>query len=188
MAPSLWNHIDFILQFDFMIAHIPGKANQASDFLSRIATDPKNQTKMTINSRIPTYDLIIDGVQTNLPFTDADPINPEKVDEDTLNSPMQLWQGSTEANSRDRDDILATIVSICNPAEVTISGLYQLSRARTRPMNALSIEDPKKDWYRDNTPLILEVEQAKDTNKETLKESIQKQLHINPEHITTRKR
>ncbi len=55
MAPSLWNHIDFILQFDFMITHIPGKANQASDFLSRIATDPDNQIKMTINSRIPTY-------------------------------------------------------------------------------------------------------------------------------------
>ncbi len=124
---------------------------------------------MTINSRIPTYDVIIDGVQPNLPYTDADPINPDRVDEETINSLMQLWQGSTEANSRDRDDILATIVSICNPAEVTVSGLYHLSKTRTRPINALSMEDPKKDWYRDNTPLIIEVEQAKDLKIETIK-------------------
>ena len=42
MTPSLWNHNDFIVQFDFMIAHIPGKTNQETDFLSRIATDSNN--------------------------------------------------------------------------------------------------------------------------------------------------
>ncbi len=62
MAPSFWNHIDFILFFDFMIAHIPVKTNQTLEYLSRIITDPDNQLKMTINGRIPTYDIVVDGI------------------------------------------------------------------------------------------------------------------------------
>ncbi len=180
MAPSLWNHIDFILQFDFMIAHIPGKTNQASDFLSRIATDPNNQIKMTINSRIPTYDVVIDGVQPNLPHTDADPLNPERVDEETLNSLMQLWQGSTEANSEDRKDILDAIVNICDPREITVSGLYNLCKSKCTPLNALSVEDSKKDWYRDNTPLTMEILQAKDPNVDKIKEWLLMKHEITP--------
>ncbi len=29
LPPSLWNHIDFILQFNFIIGHIPGRSNKA---------------------------------------------------------------------------------------------------------------------------------------------------------------
>ena len=112
MAPSLWNLNDFILQFDFTIAHIPGKTNQASDYLSRFITDPDNQLKMTINSHIPTYNIVIEGIQPDLPATDANPINPNIVDENTISSLMSLWQGSTNANAEDRKDILDTIVRI----------------------------------------------------------------------------
>ena len=48
IPPPLWNACDFVLQFDFTIAHIPGKKNTAADFLSRlemepIKKNPKNQ-------------------------------------------------------------------------------------------------------------------------------------------------
>ena len=44
IPPPLWNACDFVLQFDFTIAHIPGKMNTAADFLSRLEMDPNEKT------------------------------------------------------------------------------------------------------------------------------------------------
>ena len=38
--PSLWNCLDRVLSFNILLAHIPGRANSAADFLSRMQTDP----------------------------------------------------------------------------------------------------------------------------------------------------
>ena len=40
ITPPLWNACDFVLQFNFTIAHIAGKMNTAADFLSRLEMDP----------------------------------------------------------------------------------------------------------------------------------------------------
>ena len=62
IPPPLWNACDFVLQFNFTIAHIPGKRNTAADFLSRLEMDPnekiilklektfqQNRLKLTLN-------------------------------------------------------------------------------------------------------------------------------------------
>ena len=36
IPPLLWNACDFVIQFKFVIAHIPGKNNTAADYLSRM--------------------------------------------------------------------------------------------------------------------------------------------------------
>ena len=36
IPPPLWNACDFVIQFNFTIAHIPGKNNTAADYLSRM--------------------------------------------------------------------------------------------------------------------------------------------------------
>ena len=51
IPPHLWNACDFVPQFKFTFAHIPGKMNTAAAFLSRLERDPndknifKNQRK-----------------------------------------------------------------------------------------------------------------------------------------------
>ena len=40
IPPPLWNACDFVLQFNFTIAHILGKMNTATDFLCRLEMDP----------------------------------------------------------------------------------------------------------------------------------------------------
>ena len=37
--PPLWNACDFVIQFNFVIALIPGKNNTAADYLSRMEMD-----------------------------------------------------------------------------------------------------------------------------------------------------
>ena len=36
IQPSLWNCLDRVMSFTILFAHIPGKANSAADFLSRM--------------------------------------------------------------------------------------------------------------------------------------------------------
>ena len=46
---NLWNAVDYILSFNFVIGHIPGKSNAAADYLSRIKLNPS--TKMRLKSK-----------------------------------------------------------------------------------------------------------------------------------------
>ena len=43
IPPPVWNSCDFVLQFNFAIAHFPGKTNAAADFLSRLEMDPNEK-------------------------------------------------------------------------------------------------------------------------------------------------
>ena len=53
IPPPLWNACDFVLQFNFTIAHIPGKMNTAADFLSRLEMDPNEKLILKIREDIP---------------------------------------------------------------------------------------------------------------------------------------
>ena len=50
----MWNACDFVLQFHFTIAHVPGKMNTAADFLSRLDLQPKDKVHLTIRDEIRT--------------------------------------------------------------------------------------------------------------------------------------
>ena len=54
IPPTLWNACDFVLQFSFSIAHIPGKLNTAADFSSRLEMDPNEEIILKIKEDIPT--------------------------------------------------------------------------------------------------------------------------------------
>ena len=54
IPPSLWNACDHVIQFNFTIAHIPGKNNTAADYLSRREISPKEKLILRIRDDIPT--------------------------------------------------------------------------------------------------------------------------------------
>ena len=51
---TLWNACDYVIQFNFTIARIPGKNNTAADFLSRLEISPKEKLILRIKEDIPT--------------------------------------------------------------------------------------------------------------------------------------
>ena len=53
IVPPLWNACHFVLQFNFTIAHIPGKMNTAVDFLSRLEMVPNEKIILKISEDIP---------------------------------------------------------------------------------------------------------------------------------------
>ena len=54
IPPALWNACDYVIQFNFVIAHIPGKNNTAVDYLSRMEMDPKEKLVLTTRADVET--------------------------------------------------------------------------------------------------------------------------------------
>ena len=46
IPPALWNACDYVLQFNFKIAHIAGSVNTAADFLSRLELKVTEKTRL----------------------------------------------------------------------------------------------------------------------------------------------
>ena len=54
ISPALWNASDFVLQFNFKIAHIAGSVNIAADLLSRLELKVTEKIRLKIRKDIQT--------------------------------------------------------------------------------------------------------------------------------------
>ena len=54
-----WTACDYVIQFSFVIAHIPGAQNTAADYLSRLEADPKDKLVMKIREDVQTVPIEI---------------------------------------------------------------------------------------------------------------------------------
>ena len=59
LHPSLWGYLDRVLAYNIALAHIPGKANVAADYISRIQTDPDNAIELAMSDSIPVREVKI---------------------------------------------------------------------------------------------------------------------------------
>ena len=54
IPPSLWNACDYVLLFNFKIAHIAGSVNTAADFLSRLELKVTEKIHLKIREDVQT--------------------------------------------------------------------------------------------------------------------------------------
>ena len=54
---SLWTCVDHVLNFKCLLGQIPGKANEAADYLSRIHSQPHTKLELKFVSKIPVADV-----------------------------------------------------------------------------------------------------------------------------------
>ena len=54
IPPALWNACDYVLQYNFVIAHVADSMNAAADFLSRTEVNLVEKLKMSIGNDIQT--------------------------------------------------------------------------------------------------------------------------------------
>ena len=54
IPPSLWNACDYVLQFNFKIAHIAGSVNTAADFFSRLELKVTERIRLKIREDVQT--------------------------------------------------------------------------------------------------------------------------------------
>ena len=58
--PKLRNYCDQTLQFEFVLAHVPGTENPAADYLSRLDIRPEERIHLKLNDEIPVFHVGID--------------------------------------------------------------------------------------------------------------------------------
>ena len=85
IPPPLWNACDFVIQFNFTIAHIPGKNNTAADYLSRMEMDPTEKLVLKIRTDVETQPIEVNvqsaGVfeEEQVFFTEEDKETEEQI-------------------------------------------------------------------------------------------------------------
>ena len=81
MPPVLWNACDYVLQFNFKIAHIAGSVKIAVDFLSRLERKITEKLRLKIREDIQTLPIEVTTSSSDVAdekhffFTHADDIN-----------------------------------------------------------------------------------------------------------------
>ena len=60
IPPKLWNYCNQTLQFEFVLAHVPGTENPAADYLSRLDIRPEERIHLKLNDEIPVFHVEID--------------------------------------------------------------------------------------------------------------------------------
>ena len=96
IPPALWNACDFVLQFRFTIAHVPGKMNTAADFLSRLDLHPKEKVHLTIRDDITTT-----PIQVNIQSSDvAEEEQFFFMPDDDTETEEQIWERKLRARKK----------------------------------------------------------------------------------------
>ena len=94
IPPTLWNACDYVIQFHFTIAHIPGINNTAAEYLSRLEVSPKEKSILRNREDIPTTPIELHFQSAGV--TEEEQIFYTKDDDETEE---QIWQRKKQARN-----------------------------------------------------------------------------------------
>ena len=156
---ALWNFLDRVLAYNITLAHVPGRANAAADFLSRMETEPGATLQLGLTDSLPvreikvsmtakTPDISINELQFNNTSLEKNSTHAEY--ETILNNIPGIKEKFPELTNFIREK-----ESMCD------SEYTSLTRAEN---NALHEPDPLNDFEISEhaTTLNLKAEQSKD--------------------------
>ena len=114
ITPALWNACDYVLQFNFKIAHIAGSVNTGADFFSRLELKVTEKIRLKIWEDIQTTPIeettsssdVADDEQFF--FTHAD--NSNESEEQTLERKKQSKENAKQWAANEESPVLKTIV------------------------------------------------------------------------------
>ena len=100
IPPSLWKACDYVLQFNFEIAHIAGSVNTAADFLSRLELNARERMRLKIREDVQTTPIEVTTSSSDVAgeeqffFTQTD--GEDEIEEQTLERKEQSRKKATE--------------------------------------------------------------------------------------------
>ena len=111
---ALWNTCDYVLRFNFKVAHIAGSVNTAADFLSRLELKVTEKIRLKIREDIQTTPIEVTtsssdvAVEEHTFFTQADKI--DESEEQTLEPKEQPRQNAKQWAANEEPSALKTSV------------------------------------------------------------------------------
>ena len=111
IPPRLRSACNFVLQFNFTIARIPGKMNTAADFLSRLEMDPNEKILLKIREHIPTKPIEVNIESTGI--AQEEPVFVDTTDQEQTTE-KEIWTRKEKARNAIPND----------PPVITVSCYY----------------------------------------------------------------
>ena len=138
IPPALWNACDYVLQYNFVIAHVAGSMNTAADFLSRTEVNPTGKLEMTIRNDIHTKAIEVNIQSTGIVEEEQIYILPdEEIDEN------QLWEEKQNTRNQAQNETH-------NDPENNVSELQQFHKPTSGLISCSS------GHFKDNARIRLE--------------------------------
>ena len=99
IPPAHWNACDYVLQYNFVIAHVAGSMNTAADFLSRTEVNPTEKLEMNIRNDIQTKAIEVNIQSTGIVEEEQIYILPDDEIEEN-----QIWQETLNVRNQAQNE------------------------------------------------------------------------------------
>ena len=144
IPPPLRNPCDFVLQFNFTIAHNPGKMSAAADFLSRLEMDPNEKILLKKRENIPTKPIEVNIESTGI--AQEEQVFFDRTHEQETTE-KELWKSKEEARNAIPND----------PPVITVSCFYANNLHKdTTIVNIAQLTKPSRIFIeQDSDPTLL---------------------------------
>ena len=87
IPPALWSACDYVLQYNFVIAHVAGAMNTAADFLSRTEINPTEKLEMNLRNDIQTKAIEVNIQSSGIAEEEQCYVHPDDENDDKT-----LWE------------------------------------------------------------------------------------------------
>ena len=135
IPPTLWNACDYVIQFNFVIAHIPGKNNTAADYLSRMETDPKEKLVLKIREDIETKPIEVKVQSAGV--ADEEQVFFTEQDDETE---AQIWKRKKQSRTNPIDQ--EGVIQIDAISEILVDEITNFTQ-KLRRTNQILLEQSK---------------------------------------------
>ena len=160
IPPPLWNACDFVIQFNFTIAHIPGKNNTAADYLSRMETDPTEKLVLKIRADVETQ-----PIEVNVQSAGVSEEEQVFFTEEDNETEEQIWERKKQSKAGLKVD--ETVIQIDTISENVVDEITNFTQ-KLRRTNQILLEQSKD-------PILLHLK-AKIQNEEYSEEILQQDI------------
>ena len=182
MIPApLWNFLDRLMSHRFVLGHIPGRANAAADYLSRMQLDPGMKIKLRMSESIPLHKITMD-IYSQTPsqlnaVTQEEPDNFDySIFDDTQSQELDQPLDATP------DQKLLLMLShtykllIGDPDLSEVTRLYEFVKSNPKTINSLNATNPLDTFPLDDaiTASDIKSEQNKDSLIRKVKEWVKR--------------
>ena len=165
LHPALWNFMDRVIAYNIVLAHIPGRANAAADFLSRMQTDPTQSLELQLLDSIPLKHIEID-MKAKTPDASMLMIEAQEqtTQDNTTNQVLSQELIQTLQSNAQLQQLIPNLNDLLDSA--SHNSTFELCEIRRAPeLNSIQQNDPLNYFeVTDSTskPVDIQEEQRKD--------------------------
>ena len=167
IIPPLWNFCDFVIQFNFTTAHIPGKNNTAADYLSRMEMDPNEKLVLKIRADVETQ-----PIEVNVQSAGVSEEEQVFFTEEDNETEEQIWERKRQSKAGLKVD--ETVIQIDAISENVVDEITIFTQ-KLRRTNQILLEQSKD-------PILLHLKakiQIEEYSEEILQQDIRYKHYLN---------